>query len=63
MPEDRETMMGIPAEVRAVIAELTTELRLFAAAFTAMRTSIEQMLDRDLAEESPNFTCVRKEMN
>ena len=51
------------AEIREALDKLATELKLTRIVFTAMRTTIEEMIARDGAEFSPGYTSVRREMN
>jgi hypothetical protein len=52
-----------PPEICDAIDKLTTELKLTRIAFAAMRTTIEEMFDRDECELSPGYTTVRRDMN
>ena len=60
MSEHRE---GTGPEICDAIEKLTTELKLTRIAFAAMRTTIEEMFDRDECEISPGYTTVRRDMN
>jgi len=60
MSENREP---IAPEIRDAIDKLTTELKLTRIAFSAMHTTIEEMIDRDTCECSPGYTTVKREMN
>ena len=42
---------------------LAAELRLTRIVFTAMHTTIEQMIDSDYCECQPGFTREKREMN
>jgi hypothetical protein len=58
MTETRDT-----AEIRDALDKLTAELKLTRITFTAMRTTIEDILLSGSCEDSPGYTNVRRDMN
>lgn len=64
MPDDREEdVRKIAAEIRDSIDNLARELKLTRIVFTAMHTTIEQMIDADYCEFSAGYTREKREMN
>lgn len=51
------------AEIREAIDRLTTELTRTRIAFAAMRTTLEDIIDRDACELLDGYGCAKRDMN